>query len=138
MGGLVVLSAGLTGFFSPATLAEQFGIPFETNDSSQKNKYSGKNGSAISSGREQDLTKAWIVSWAGREIFLGSLILMLLYLNETKALGLAMTLGNVVGASDTTAALKSGREGSFKKHLIPTVLLAWVGPLGMLLARGSE
>jgi hypothetical protein len=50
-----------------------------------------------------------------------------------KALGVAMTLGNLVGVVDTIAALKGG-EGAWKKHMIPTALLIWVGPLGMFLS----
>jgi hypothetical protein len=108
-------------------------MPLRTNNLPQKDKRKDKNESRVNSSGDQDLRQAWIVAWVGREIFLGSLILSLLFLNETRALGLAMTLGNVVGAADTIAALKGGTKGSYKKHLIPTVLVAWVGPLGLFL-----
>jgi len=84
---------------------------------------------------DQKLVKAWITAYSGHELALGSLILSLLYLKEYKALGVAMTLGNIVGVVDAIAAWKGGAEGAWKKHVVPTVLLVWVGPLGILLSR---
>ena len=135
LSSLAIISAALMGFISPATLAKQFGIPLETGTSSQKTKRGGKNESATNSSGVEDLklAKAWIMAWAGREIFLGSLILSLLYLNELKALGIALILENVVRLWDTVATFKGGKEGAYKNHLIPTVLISWMGPLALLL-----
>jgi hypothetical protein len=131
IGGLFLFSAGLTGLYSPSKLADQFGIPLKIQPSSQKNKQDFGN---INSNGDQELAKAGITACSGCEVFLGSLILSLLYLKEHKALGVAMTFGNLVGAVDTIAALKGGREGTWKKHAIPTALLVWMGPLGMFLS----
>ncbi|KAE9368298.1 hypothetical protein N431DRAFT_428137 [Stipitochalara longipes BDJ] len=130
VGGLVLFSAGLTGLYSPSKLADQFGIPLRIRSSSPK-KQNSKN---INSDGDQELVKAWITACAGREVFLGSLILSLLYLKEYKALSVALTLGNLIGVVDTIAALKGGSDGAWKKHVITTALLLWVGPLGMFLS----
>jgi len=112
-------------------MADQFGIPLKVTPSSQKNKQKSKE---IAPKEDQEVAKAWITACSGREVFLGSLILSLLYLKEYKSLGVTMTLGNLVGLMDTVAAWKGGAEGAWKKHLVPTALLVWVGPLGIFLS----
>jgi hypothetical protein len=74
--GLVLFSTGLTGLYSPSKLADQFDIPLKTRLCSQKDKQNSKN---INSNGDQELAKSWITACAGREDFLGSLILSLLF-----------------------------------------------------------
>jgi Domain of unknown function (DUF4267) len=133
--GLVLVSAGVTGLISPRKLAEQFGTPLKPAPASPDNKRGSKN--ALKSGGDQEFTKAWITACAGRELFLGSLILSLNYLKEYRALGVALTVGNVVGVADTVASLRGGVKGAYRMHLIPTILLAWMGPLGLLLSGAA-
>lgn len=132
LGGLVLVVTGLTGLVSPIRLGIQFGIPLKAgpSSSSQDSKRNAKNDAA---GNDQVVTEAWITACAGRELVLGAVILSLNYLEEYRALGVTMMLGNVVGVVDTIAVLKGGVEGASKMHFIPTALLVWVGPLGILL-----
>lgn len=74
--GLVLFSTGLTGLYSPSKLADQFDIPLKIRLCSQKDKQNSKN---INSNGDQELAKSWITACAGREDFLGSLILSLLF-----------------------------------------------------------
>jgi len=59
-------------------------------------------------------------------------------MRETKALGAVMSALCFVGFGDAIAAWRYGEEGVWlRSHLGPTLCLGWIGPLGLMLARGG-
>ena len=74
-----------------------------------------------------------LMVFAGRELALGSAILTLLYLDELRALSVVVFAMWWVVAGDSIASGRYGKRGAYKNHLIPSVLMVWVGPLGLLL-----
>ncbi|CZR55946.1 uncharacterized protein PAC_05834 [Phialocephala subalpina] len=80
--------------------------------------------------------KAWLVPFAGREAAIGSIILTLLYFGELKALSLCFGPMMLAAVADTASVVLYGQPGEWMAHGIPTLLLSWVAPVGLVLYAG--
>jgi hypothetical protein len=75
----------------------------------------------------------WLFVFAGYELALESIILLLLYLDELKSLSVVVLAMHLVAARTTIAAVGCEKPRSAKNHLIPSVFMFWVGPVGLVL-----
>lgn len=132
--GLTMLWVGSAALSQPIAFADNFGLPLRESGPSGDDKHpSSKEKSSVNSGGSQETGTAWLIVFAGRELALGSAILLLLYLDELRALSVVLLAMYLVVAGDTVAALWYGKQGSVRNHLIPGVFMALVGPVGLLL-----
>lgn len=124
--GVTMLSAGLAAFFRPEAFASSFGLPLEVSPPSQQPQRQRR--------VTHQPTREWLIVFAGREIALGTIVLLLLYLNELRALSVVVLAMSCVAAGDSFAAMKYGTKGSVERHLVPGALLVLcLGPLGEVL-----
>lgn len=67
---------------------------------------------------------------------MGSIILTFLYLGELRTLSLCFGSMTLAAIADTTAVALYGEEGAWLGHGVPTALLLWVAPVGLVLYGG--
>jgi Domain of unknown function (DUF4267) len=121
---------GFCALFLPSALADTFGIPF---DVPRTKKPSSKGVS------DEDKTLAALfILFAVREFSLATILGILVYLNEIKALSYALLAVALTGAGDAFAAWNYGVKGAWKLHFYATLLVVvLVVPLGLLLDSSS-
>jgi hypothetical protein len=122
---------GFCALFLPSALSDTFGVRFDAprTKSSSKEK-------VVS---EEDKTlAALLVLFAGREFSLATILGILVYLDDIKALSYALLAVMLTGAGDGIAAWKYGVKGAWKLHFYATLLIVlFVVPLGFLLDSSS-
>jgi hypothetical protein len=121
---------GFCALLLPSALADTFGIPF--------NVPRTKNSSSKGVSDEDKTLAALFILFAGREFSLATILGILVYLDELKALSYALLAVALAGAGDGIAAWKYGVKGAWKLHFYATLLVVvFVVPLGLLLDSSS-
>jgi hypothetical protein len=121
---------GFCALLLPSALSDTFGIPF--------NVPRTKNSSSKGGSDEDKTLAALFILFAGREFSLATILGILVYLDELKALSYALLAVALTGAGDGIAAWKYGVKEAWKLHFYATFLVVvLLVPLGLLLDSSS-
>lgn len=146
---LTMLIVSILALHNPTVFAQNFGLllpAFKSSHDNDNNNTKDRNSPLKNAINHENITSntstaaeatnpvAWLIPFAAREMALSLSILVLLYLEEYRAVSvLVVIIGVVVGAGDSLATIRYGRVGSWGQHAWPSVVVAGLGITGWII-----
>ncbi|KAL3473660.1 hypothetical protein BJX99DRAFT_233080 [Aspergillus californicus] len=123
--GVGMVSSGITSALNPIPYSGKFGFPIRDP--------LHRKATIESQGRLEKSGSGWVAVFAGRELTIGSTLLVLNYLGEVKALSILVSSLYFTAAGDVFGNIWYGLPGSYKPHFYMTIFALWAGPVGLLI-----
>ena len=101
--GPMIAFGALNAIFQPRAQAKSFGVPLPEASGSSTTATSKSESLPPYMGDPEEFMRPWFISMAGPRAALGILILVLLYMDELKVLGVVQILINLLGIADVCA-----------------------------------